>query len=157
MVKKELCFVTATPEEIALLVKHGDSEALKVLWEQSLPTVDRIAGHFHRRYPWIDQEDISQAIAMAFPKIIRRFDASKATSGVNRYLYFAFYRTGQDFLRYQDPLGIRIPGKKPYPSFSHFTPRQRERATRGGGEEEINESLRNMDRGYLPNIDWLKR
>lgn len=154
MPRKQLCFITATPEEVALLSKHGDTEALKILWEQSLPTIDRIAGHFHRRYPWIEQEDISQAVASCFPKIIRRFDPEKATSGVNRYLYFAFYYAAQDFLRHQDPLGVAIPYKKPYPHFVHFSSLTNEDWSPLVMEEIITKAADNMDRGYPPDLEW---
>lgn len=158
--KKLLCFETATAEEVAMLSKYGDPEALSRLWESTLPTIDRIAGYFHAKYPWIEQEEIAQSLSLEVPKIVQRFDPMKARQGVKRYFYFALYRAAQDFFRREDPLGVRIPHKRRYPSFAHF-----------GGfcladgqsfppnnlDEIIAKGLDNMDRGYLPDIEPRKR
>lgn len=150
---KELCFHTATPDEIAMLSQHGDSEAFHRLWESTIPTIERIAGHFHARYPWIEQEDITQAVLLKVPKILRRFDSEKATKGVLRYFYFSFYRAAQDFLRCQDPLGVRIPHKTHYPAFTHLEDLcPRDATPRFPGDEIIAKGLNNMDRGYLPDL-----
>lgn len=151
---KQFCFDTATTEELAFLAKHGDSESMRHLWESCLPTIDRIAGYFHARYPWIDQEDISQAIALEVPKIIRRFNPNKATQGAKRYFYFGFYRAAQDCLRREDPLGVKIPHKRRYPSFSHLCGAMGVRHGEATNfDETVIRGLENLDKGYVLDME----
>jgi DNA-directed RNA polymerase specialized sigma subunit len=155
MPRKKLRFETASDDEIALLSKYGDSEALSILWQSVLPTINRIAGYFHAKYPWIEQEDIAQSIALEVPKIVRRFNPARATHGVKRYFYFAFYRAAQDTLRREDPLGVRIPRKRRYPPFAHLTsiPHEFWGVASGGMDEIISGGLNNLDRGYPAYLD----
>lgn len=156
--KKKLCFETATAEEITLLSKHGDSEAMSRLWESTLPTIDRIAGYFHAKYPWIEREEIAQSLSLEVPKIVQRFDPMRARQGVKRYFYFAFYRAAQDFFRREDPLGVRIPHKRRYPSFAHFGGFCFEDGQKLKSLDEIiARGLDNMDRGYLADVEPRKR
>ena len=151
---KGICWITATPDEIALLGKHGDPEALRIFWESILPMIDRIAGHFHKKYPWVDARDISQSVACEVPKMIKRFDPDKATKGVNRYFYFAIYRAAQDHLRKEDPLGVGIPHRMKYPAFGHLSdiapPSSKSKSL--VENEIIQRGIENLDRGYRPNF-----
>ena len=143
--RKELCFTTITMDELALLSRFGSAEAERVLWSKSLPIVNRIAGHFHGKYPWVERDDIAQSVALEFPKIIRRFKPELAPKGVSYYLYFSFYRAAQDHMRREDPLGVRIPQKRKYPKYFHLS-----------GEDlvscDFNRVVSNIDRGYIPRL-----
>jgi len=111
-------------DDAALLARHGDTEALSFLWSLAIPQVERIAGLFVRRYPWIDHDDLTQTMLAEFPKLVARFRPCQARAKKitwNKYLYFALYRTGQDALRREDPLGVSIPQKAKYPSWRRFS------------------------------------
>ena len=117
-------FDTLGEDETALLSHFGDTEAFNILWAASIPQVERIAGLFVRRYPWISHEDLVQTVLCDFPKLVSRYDPEKArTRNItwNKYLYFAFYRAAQDALRREDPLGVKIPQKARYPSWRRFS------------------------------------
>lgn len=113
-----------TEEEIAMLANGGDRESVTHLWEHSIPQIARIAGLFIRRYPWIAHDDLAQAILVEFPRLLARFNPWRARAKNitwNKYLYFSAYRTAQDILRREDPLGISIPQKAHYPSWRRFS------------------------------------
>lgn len=107
-------------DEVALLAKHGDGAAFSFLWEQIVPNVSAITRQFATKYTWIDQRDLDQTILSDFPKIMRRYNPEKS-KGFGIYLYYSVYRMAQDFLRASDPLGIRIPHKRRYPSFVYLS------------------------------------
>lgn len=120
----ELDVPTLSDDDLALLAKHGDEEALTVLWEQAIAQVERITGLFARRYPWVEHEDLVQTVLVGFPKIVFRYDPWRAREkkiSWNKYLYFAFYRATQDALRREDPLGVGIPQKAHYPNWRRFS------------------------------------
>lgn len=111
-------------DDIALLARYGDKESFDYLWQLAIPQVGRIAGAFCRRYPWIDHDDLTQTMLLEFPKLVARFRPHVARAKRitwNKYLYFSLYRTGQDALRREDPLGVSIPQKSPYPSWRRFS------------------------------------
>lgn len=108
-----------TDDELALLAHHGDSEAVSVLWERLVDLVSRLARSFCQKYPHIDFDDLSQSILLHVPKIIDRYVVGKTP--FRRYAAVTLYRAGQDELRKNDPLGVRIPQKTHYPEFTHLS------------------------------------
>ena len=111
-------------DDIALISRFGDREAFEILWQRAIPQVERIAGRFTGKYPWIEHDDLTQNILVAFPKIVARYDPWRAKERRitwNKYLYFAFYRAAQDALRREDPLGVGIPQKARYPAWCRLS------------------------------------
>lgn len=108
-----------TEDELALLAHYGDEEARTVLWERLWGTCSRLAKAFCGRYPHIDFDDLSQSMLLHVPKIIDRYIVGKKP--FMQYAAIALYRAGQDELRKNDPLGVRIPQKTHYPEFVHLS------------------------------------
>lgn len=126
--------------EVALLAKYGDEAAYSYLWEAIIPNVSAVTKSFAARYPRINQEDFEQSVLCAFPKILRRYDPYRGKA-FEIYLYFSAYRLCQDLLRANDPLGVKIPQKAPYPK--HFNLSELDQLTL---EQTINDGLDNIDR-----------
>lgn len=142
-----------TDEENALLAHFGDQGALNYLWVKVIPQVERITGLFKRRYPWFDHDDLSQSVLCEFPKIVKRYNPARAQKKnivLNKFLYFAFYRATQDTLRKDDPLGVKIPQKKRYPSFVRFS-----EITENSNliETIVVDGYEKLDRGDAPLLD----
>lgn len=144
--KGQIDLSTLPPDDTAILAKFGDSEAFATLWAAVMPQVARIVRNLCERYPWVETEDIEQSVLMDFPKIIQRYKPEKAKS-FNKYLYFSFYRSTQDALRKLDPLGIKIPHRKRYPSFSRLSD------FGVATEEIILAGYENIDRGHNANLE----
>lgn len=107
-------------QDLSLLARHGDSVSLNELWERAIPVIERLAGCFTRKYDWISHEDMVQGVLLEFPKIFKRYKPNKGVK-VSKYLYLSFYRACQDYLRKEDPLGVKIPQKQKYPHFIHLS------------------------------------
>jgi hypothetical protein len=141
-----------TVEEVALIAHHGDKVATGKLWEEAIELAGRIANSFVRRYAWVDPDDLSQTLLLEFPKLLKRFRPEKQVV-FTKYLYFSFYHAAQDALRREDPLGIQIPQKAVYPTFTHLSS-----FTRGASritdcqtslvDHVIAEGLERLEQGY---------
>lgn len=138
-------------DDIAILAHFGDREALSILWQQSIDQCTRVTRLVARRYPWIDLDDMLQEVISDFPKYVRRYDPKKAKGGWNKYLYHVFYRSTQDALRREDPLGIDFPHKKHYPFFRRFS--EIESSVNRDITDEINEGVARLRRGDPANLD----
>lgn len=142
-------FAQTDPQDIAAMARHGDKEAVNVLWLSVIDQVDRIVGLFTRRYQWIVHDDLRQEILCGFPKILARYDPKKGTIW-DKYCYFSFYRACQDALRREDPLGIKFPQKKQYPAFVSL---ENIHSNRLALESTILEGICRIDRGENPVIE----
>lgn len=109
-------------DDLAILAVFEDSEAMDELWTRMIPLVERVTRLFVNRYPWIDHNDLTQSVLVEFPKIIKRFNPNHESGNpIRKYLYHSFWRASQDALRKEDPLGIQIPQKMPYPEWLHLS------------------------------------
>ena len=106
--------------KIIVDAQSGCGIAMSTIWEAAIPQVNRVTALFVRKYPWIDHEDLSQSVLCAIPKFVRQYKSDRGTAW-NKYLYFKIYRESQDTLRREDPLGVKIPQKKHYPSWRRFS------------------------------------
>lgn len=136
-------------DHLAVMARHGDREAIKLLWELSVPQVARVTHGFAARYPWINHSDLSQDVLADFPKFIQRYDPTKAHSW-NKFFYFTIYHAAQDALRKEDPLGVRIPQKKPYPAWRRLSDLADDPYILEG---VVLDGLDNLDRNYATNLD----
>lgn len=132
-----------TDDELALLAHHGDTQALSELWERSVSQATRVTRKIANKYSWIDHEDIVQAVLLKFPQFIERFKPEK--SKINRYLYYCFYFAALDYLRAEDPLGIKLPQKAYYPEWRRLGDLSDDPDLL---ETIIQQSIQNLDRKY---------
>ncbi len=141
----------ATDHELAILAHFGDEEGSSHLWARLATLSGKIAMTFAKRYSWIDFSDLNQSILVAYPKIISRFDPSRTK--FEKYVAICFYRAAQDELRKHDPLGIGIPQKSQYPSYTHlssFMSHSRNSHDRSFDfcDEIVNQGLSRIEKGY---------
>lgn len=132
-----------TDDELALLAHFGDSQSLSELWENSVPQAIRVTRKFANKYTWIDHDDLVQSVLLNFPKFIERFKPGKST--INRYLYYCFYFAALDYLRAEDPLGMKFPQKGYYPEWRRLGDLSDDPDML---ENVIQQSMRNLDLGY---------
>lgn len=146
-------------EDLATLAANGDSAALSYLWELVIPRIKRVVAKAVKPHRWLrlNREDIVQGVLLKFPMFVCRWDRDKATGSFDKWLYFTVLRVSQDVIREQkDSLGISYPQKMGYPEWSHIVRSQGSNAseTVGGGhtrpsvDQEINEGLDRLDRGF---------
>ena len=102
---------------LAKKAKRSD-KYLSELWEASIPIATQVARIFASKHG-VDAEDLRQAILVEFPKLFNRFDPSRKTEFA-KFIFFAFYRAAQDELRKLDPLGIKFPQRKKYPTWRYL-------------------------------------
>lgn len=142
-------FVGLHEDHLAVLARYGDRDAAKLLWELSIPQVGRVTHSFAARYPWINHNDLTQDVLADFPKFLKRYDPTKAHSW-NKFLYFTIYHAAQDALRKEDPLGVRIPQKKPYPAWRRLSDLADDPYILEG---VVLDGLTNLDKNYTTNLE----
>ncbi len=148
-------------DDMAILARFGDPEALSSLWERFIPLAARVARLFANptNYHWINADDLAQSVLAEFPKIIKRYKPYHPKQvGIRQYLYFSFYRASQDALRKEDPLGVQIPQKKKYPKWSHLcgignTDAFEHDDSQSGYAQIVYDGYDRLDRGYEVNMD----
>jgi DNA-directed RNA polymerase specialized sigma subunit len=139
----------ATNHELAILAHFGDEEGSSHLWERLTTLAGKIAMTFVKRYPWVAFDDLNQSILLTYPKIISRFDPSKAK--FEKFVAISFYRAAQDELRRQDPLGIGIPQKSHYPAYTQISNVESRLCKRDNPQmldEIINAGVERIRKGY---------
>ena len=152
--KGKISFERLPEDDLILLAKYGDREAMGVLWEACIPQVRRIVAKFANRYEWVDRDDLEQEVLCKVPHIVSKFDETRKT-GVNKYFYFCFYRAAQDALRRLDPLGMKFPQRKVHPPFLMLSEISGADGSQGSDlEASINTAHENLLRGYEPNLDF---
>lgn len=105
-------------DELALLAHFGDSEASAILWDRYYEIALKMA-RSKFRYSHIDPEDLANSAVLHFPKIVGRYKPSKGK--FDRYVKIQLYRACQDELRKDDPLGVQIPQRSHYPTWTHLS------------------------------------
>ena len=146
-----ICLERLADEDVILLAKYGDDEAIAYLWTKTIPQVNKICGLFSRKYAWIDHDDLSQEVMLKIPAFFSRYRPESGTL-VNKYLYFCIYRCAQDALRRNDPLGMKFPQRKPHPQYIPLSDLwgdgEIDRTTRCLTDASISKGAENIDRGY---------
>jgi hypothetical protein len=107
---------TIRDDDLALLARYGDKEAMSIMWVRLIPHCQRIGYKILKKYKHIESQDVVQTVLSDLPKLIGRFTPGKAAA--KTYFCISIYRAFQDTLRKHDPLGIKYPQKrKDYPAF----------------------------------------
>lgn len=143
-----------TDEELAILARHGDKKAFAYLWEKIIPDVRKVVNRFAKNSGWVrsNREDVAQGVLCKFPTFIKRYDADKLSTTFSKWLHHTLVRITQDVLRQQkDSLGICIPQKVPYPTWTHLGSFSESASV--DMEWEIHEGIKRIDRGEQPNLD----
>lgn len=84
----------------------------------AIELAERIARKTARKYPWIDPDDLRQELIIPLPRWIASYnpeDKSKTTW--SKYLYHKLNFYVKDVLRREDPVGIKWPQRKQYPTW----------------------------------------
>lgn len=103
--------------ELVRAAKEGDVDARNQLVFAQQVRIRRIAARTQRKYSWIDADDVAQHLSIFVMRAIDRYDASIGTIW-DKYIWFRMIGAAQDWLRAQDPLGIKWPHRQHYPNFA---------------------------------------
>ena len=113
-----------------------------IILDHAMTLAQEIAHRQHRKYRWIDPEDLQQELLMRLPQWIDRFDPRHQSATTwSKYLFWKMTLYVKDVLRREDPLGISWPQRKRYPAWFRLgeqsgklaggvTPRPPRRATK---------------------------
>jgi len=86
------------------------------VYERAGPIAEKIAKRYAKKYDWISVEDLTQNMLFDIPAIMYAYRADNAAKNPwGKYLYYKLYFLAKDYLRKEDPVGIKWPQKKAYP------------------------------------------
>ena len=107
--------------DLVAAAQGGSTVARDELLIALLPIAQRISRNYKRRYPWIEEEDLSQwLISDLCIRAIKRFGLEQQKTSFGKYVYHRMVFGAKDWLRALDPLGISWPQRKHYPAWHHL-------------------------------------
>jgi hypothetical protein len=107
-------FSNLTPDEVFAIARQANVE----VYTRALPIAQSIAARYAKKYDWISAEDLTQNLMYEIPSIMYAYRDDDASGNPwSKYLFYKLYFKGKDYLRKEDPVGIKWPQKKAYPKW----------------------------------------
>lgn len=107
-------FSNLTPDEVFAIARQSNVE----VYTRALPIAKSIAERYAKKYDWISAEDLTQNLMYEIPSIMYAYRDDDASGNPwSKYLFYKLYFKGKDYLRKEDPVGIKWPQKKAYPKW----------------------------------------
>ena len=107
-------FSKLTPDEVFAIARQANVE----VYTRALPIAQNIAGRYAKKYDWISAEDLVQNLMFEIPTIMYAYRDDDASGNPwSKYLFYKLYFKAKDYLRKEDPVGIKWPQKKQYPKW----------------------------------------
>jgi hypothetical protein len=107
-------FSKLTADEVFAIARQSNVE----VYTRALPIAKKIAERYAKKYDWISAEDLTQNLMYEIPSIMYAYRDDDASGNPwSKYLFYKLYFKGKDYLRKEDPVGIKWPQKKQYPKW----------------------------------------
>jgi hypothetical protein len=143
----------AAIKPLVLAAQSGDKAALDLVWEASVPVARRVASLYTKKYEWIDLDDLSSDLLLSVPRFVESFSLNHSSgTGWLKYCYHRFHFLCKDILRREDPLGIKWPQKKAYPSWHRLGDESLQGYDAPGKCEQVSIDEQIDDRSHLEQL-----